>query len=335
MTDAASQLVATLKDRLRAPAQRFFGRGEGGARFGAILLAVLLFHIGVVATLVLFDRLAASQTPAEESVVEVIAEPPPPPPPPQAEAQPPKPEDSPPPEEKKEEAKKPPPPPPKTATLDEKPAVDAPREQSQEKQKRESADKENGAPKQAKSLLEQLKTEQPSDPGAQPPAEQKPEETAKALDENRPDAETIDAAAQKPQQKPDQKPAQPKKAPIGAGGKSVADIVASLAPLPEAKFGAQTKPSPVSGGSAETTYLTILYGLIMPKFHASANARSARLNKGVITFYIDPRGNLVHQAVRQSTGVAEMDAAALAAVRRAAPFPPPPTSLPVGIRWEY
>ncbi len=125
-------------------------------------------------------------------------------------------------------------------------------------------------------------------------------------------------------------------AKTGEKGKSIAEQVASLAPLPDYKFSGAAKPSPVAGGSADTSYLTILYGIIMPHYRPPPQLRSrGRSNKGIITFYIDPRGNLIHQAMRQSSGLSELDAIALAAIKRAGPFPPPPTTLPVGVRWEY
>lgn len=332
MTGRETNFTANPAERLLAPALRAVTRRQ--ARFSAILLACLLVHIAVLLFLLIEDALTARPSPElEETAVEVVSEPPPPEPkaePPQAKEEEPPPKE----EEKKPEPEKKP----ETAPLDEKPATDAPRAPNKETQKQEAPDKETAAPTPAKPLLERLMTPTPSEPKATPGEKQPtPEDAARTPDEDRPEAETIDEAAPKPLPKPDKKQAQPdKKAPPGEGGKSIADMVAALAPLPDYHFGGVSKPAPVAGGNAETTYLTILYGLIMPKYHAPPMAAlRSRMGKGVITFYIDPRGNLVHQAVRQSSGVPDVDAAALAAVRKAAPFPPPPTTLPVGIRWEY
>jgi protein TonB len=58
-------------------------------------------------------------------------------------------------------------------------------------------------------------------------------------------------------------------------------------------------------------------------------------SKGVVAFYIDEMGNLTHQAVHQPSGAPDLDAAALNAVRRAAPFPPPPRGLPHSMLFSY
>jgi TonB family protein len=329
MTGRETNFAANPAERLLAPALRAMTRRQ--ARFGVILLICLLIHVGVLLFLFIEDALTSRQAePAQETAVEVVTEPPP-----EAKQEPPPAQkESPPQEEKKPEPEKKP----ETAPLDEKPATDAPRAPNKETQKQEAPDEATKAPTVAKPLLERLMTPTPAEPKAAPGQPQPlPEEASRAPDEDRPDAETIDEATPKPQPKPDKKQAQPdKKAPPGDGGKSIADMVAALEPLPKYQFSGISKPSPVTGGNAETTYLTILYGLIMPKYHAPPQSSlRSRLGKGVITFYIDPRGNLVHQAVRQSSGLPEVDAAALSAVRKAAPFPPPPTTLPVGIRWEY
>ena len=49
----------------------------------------------------------------------------------------------------------------------------------------------------------------------------------------------------------------------------------------------------------------------------------------------DENGNLTHQAVYRASGRADLDAAALSAVRKAAPFPPPPPGDPRAIWFHY
>ncbi len=56
---------------------------------------------------------------------------------------------------------------------------------------------------------------------------------------------------------------------------------------------------------------------------------------GVLAFNVDINGNLTGVAVRQSSGLADLDAAAIAAVRRAAPFPPPPRGLTYSINFSF
>jgi len=325
MTRPQTSFEANPAERLVAPTGRLTPR----ARFLALLAACLLIHAGVLAFLLIEDALTERVAPPEQEIpVEVVVEPPPPeqkPEPPEEQAE-------------KEEPKKQPEkePPPKTAKLDEKPATDAPRAVSKEKSEQDAPDQEAKAPREAKPAAEGApKTETEKTPTPEQPVALKSDAPAPA--DEKPDAETIDAAAPKPDDKPEPKQPPPEAlAKTGEKGKSIAEQVASLAPLPDYKFSGAAKPSPVAGGSAETSYLTILYGIIMPYYRPPPQLRSrGRSNKGIITFYIDPRGNLIHQAMRQSSGLSELDAIALAAIKRAGPFPPPPTTLPVGVRWEY
>jgi len=324
MTETPTRFSMELFERPLPPAAR------RSMRFGVILLACLLFHLLVVVALVVAGDPGDTGALAPQEVeAEVVTEPPPPP----------KPEEPPPQEEpeKQKEAEKKPPPPPQTAKLDEKPAFDAPREQSKEKNEREAPDKETKAPVQAKPLLDRIAPQKAPETKATP-SEQASKEDAPAPTppDERPDAETIENAAPKPQITPEKKQPKPeKKAPPGIGAKSIAEQIAAMEPVQNALFGGASKPSPVAGGNAETSYLTILYGLIIPQFHPPSAPAKSRSNKGMISFYIDPRGNLIHQAVRRSSGSPQIDAAALAALRHAAPFPAPPTETPVGVTWEF
>ena len=306
-------------------------------RFLAFLLLCLLLHFVIVAILLWQDRLAALRTPAavEEIPVEVVVEPPPPPPQPKEEPPPPEP---PPPEQQQQQQKPPPPPPPQQMEM-EKPAFDAPKaeskakselnadEQKELKTPRNAPPTEKLAPKDEKP--QGLKDATDEDQGAKPePTEEKP------LDEKA-DAEIIERAEKSSE--PKEKPEPADKNPAKKGdSNSIADQVAALAPLPNYQLSAPPKPSPVGGGQAKTTYLTILYGLIMPHMHIPPRVRASQLaGKGVVAFYIDEMGNLTHQAVYKSSGAPDLDAAALMAVRRAAPFPPPPRGLPHSMLFTY
>ena len=148
-----------------------------------------------------------------------------------------------------------------------------------------------------------------------------PEETKDTPIEDKSDAEIIEKAA--PDKQPQEKPDPNEKGPVKKGeANSIADQLAALAPIPDYKLAAPRKFSPVGGGHAKTTYLTILYGLIMPHMRIPPRVRgSGAIGRGAVVFYIDEMGNLTHQAVHQPSGAPDLDAAALAAVRRAAPFP--------------
>ena len=305
-------------------------------RFLVFLLLGLLAHICVLAFLLWQDWRFAREAPppAEEIPVEVINEPPPAAAPKQEEPPPPEPEKPP---EKKEEQKKAPPPPPME---DEKPAFDAPEAESKTKSDvnapevkdlktpKNEPEKNNVAPKDEKP---QGMKEGEDEAGKA----KAPEEVKEKPLEDKSDAEIIEQAA--PEKTPQEKPDPNEKGPVKKGeANSIADQLAALAPIPDYKLAAPRKPSPVGGGHAKTTYLTILYGLIMPHMRIPPRVRgSGVIGRGAIVFYIDEMGNLTHQAVHQPSGAPDLDAAALNAVRRAAPFPPPPRGLPHSMLFSY
>lgn len=319
--------------------ERLFEPRRGGGmsprpRFLAFLLLCLFLHLAVLAFLLWEDRRSALVPPAVEEIpVEVITEPPPPPE--EKKEEPPPPE--PPPEQKQQEQQKPPPPPP--PPIEEKPAFDAPKAVSKEKS-------EQNAPEEAK----EAKTKR-NEPEKVAPKDEKPQGLKDAEDdadgdkspepapqkevEDKPDAEIIERAEKVPTpiDKPETKDAKPAKK---GDAMSIADQVAALAPLPDFKLAAPPKTSPVGGGQAKTTYLSILYGLIMPHMRIPPRVRDLQMpSKGVVAFYIDEMGNLTHQAVYRTSGLPDLDAAALAAVRAAAPFPPPPRGLPHSMLFTY
>lgn len=317
-----------------AAIERLFEPRRGGGfaprpRFLAFLALCLLLHVVILAILLREDALTVFRAPQSEEIpVEVIVEPPPAP-----EAQPPAPE----PPKPEEQPKEQPPQKPPTPTIDEKPAIDAPRAESKEKSDRDAPEKELKAPRVApppKEIAPKDDKPQAREDGRDNAlgVERAPEKQA----DDKPDAEIVERA--EPLAKPEQKPEPEDQKPAAKKGqaKSIADQIAALAPLPDFEFGAPPKPSPVGGGHAKTTYLTILYGLIMPHMHIPPRVRSNQfVAKGVVAFYIDEMGNLTHQAVYRSSGAPDLDAAALAAVRRASPFPPPPRGLPHAMLFTY
>ena len=105
--------------------------------------------------------------------------------------------------------------------------------------------------------------------------------------------------------------------------------------VPDIDFGA-AMASPVDGGNARTTYFSILYGLIMPRFHAlvSAIPKGPRA-EGTVVFGVDGRGRVTQRRVIQASGSRELDAAALEAIAKSSPFPPPPSGFPVELAFTY
>gem|GEM_PF-6374361 len=88
--------------------------------------------------------------------------------------------------------------------------------------------------------------------------------------------------------------------------------------------------------SNQERYVNIIYGLIMPHMHIPASSKqNPTPEKGKIAFYIDDAGNVTHAAVYQSSGNSELDEAALAAVKKAAPLPPLPKNTPNSLIFSY
>ena len=95
--------------------------------------------------------------------------------------------------------------------------------------------------------------------------------------------------------------------------------------------------SPVTGGNAKSTYLTTIYGLIVPRLHVPAVAHAyGRKLSGAVSFSVDGRGRLRQRFVSAGSGSVELDEAAMQAVAEAShSFPPPPHGAPVGMTFTY
>jgi protein TonB len=101
------------------------------------------------------------------------------------------------------------------------------------------------------------------------------------------------------------------------------------------QFGASAA-SPVGGGHAATTYLTIIYGLIQKHLHLPGALRiDSEQLRGSIDFGVDGHGEVTQLSVTKPSGSNDLDAAEVEAVREAAPYPTPPMGLPLGFVYNY
>lgn len=313
----AESLVADRQDRFLTPNDPLLRNAR--RRFIALVIAACLLHGGLLTFLLLRDH--AKREVAEEVPVEVIVVPPPEPPAPK------------PPEPKKEQQK--PQPKPKEKPKVEKPATDTPPAANNEQIRHDNAEDKTqsplkGAPQpdaamkpvpdQAKSALD----------AAQEPAEKT---AAPETPEDKPDAEPV-AKMQPQKDKPSEKHKPTKEhTPLTTEARSsLAQQFAALSESPHFSIATPAKPSPVAGGHCNTNpYLCTLYGLIMRQQHYPETARRLHVEgKVVVAFWLDERGDLVHQAVYRTSGHPELDNEAVAAIRRAAPYPPPPPGAPHG-----
>jgi protein TonB len=315
------------------PEERLVGaprsRRAARARFIALLALAALLHAALIVLILYKTKNETAQLPPEQEIpVEVVELPPEPEPPP-------------PPEQKKEQPKKP-----KIDPEELKPAFDAPRDENQETIEREAPDKETQSPREAPPTKQTAEQPAPKAPPAEvketapdPSPQHNPETLAEDKTEDKPDAEPLAEAEKKEPAKPKNRQTKrdPVKTPPAKGKqKSVAEQLAALSPAPSYSVGSAAKRAPVGGGTEKSTYLSILYGLIMRHWRdpPSSNIRSLDA-EGIIVFYVDDRGNLTHQAVYRASGRPDLDAAASTAVRRAAPFPPPPRGMPRSIIFQY
>lgn len=325
MTDLSSNpqetVVVSPEDRLFDFADPFWRAAR--RRFPHLLIAVLLLHLTVLALLILIDEPDKEAAPAEKEIpVQVIVQPPPPPPPP-----------APKPEQKKPEPKPKQPPPKPQYQKEEKPAFDAPRAANQEKIKREALDDRTRSPLQApptpandtKPTPNAPKPAQDAAPEAADqttsPQEQKDDKDAEALNKAAP---IKDKKAAMRMRKTKHRAALPDDE-RGA----VARELASLEPSPNFTFAAKTEVSPVSGGTEDMRYLSVLFGLIMRQRHFPTRVLHEDVQV-VVGFWVDDNGALVQTEIYRTSGYPEFDREAVAAVRRAAPFPQPPYGEPHG-----
>lgn len=301
------------------PAERSLAPGAARPRsepFGWVAVLCVSLVYAVLLTLVWFERRPQPEPAPEAIPIEIVAEPPPPPPP---APEPPAPAPAP-------EPQKAAPPP------DEPPATDAPRAGKEpDKQAEAAAEPDKAAaeppPRPPSPAPEPGQAGGPRQEGAPQakdaaaePAEDRPGEVT------RPAGETSDARPDEPQKR-----AEAEAPPNPQGYPST-----PLTPMPDADFAAYAQQTPFAG-NASRTYLTTLYGMIVPRLRASGVGRGKSSNlEGMIAFSVDGRGNLVERRLVRPSGSRELDAAAMAAIVAAAPFPPPPPyGGPLGLTFTY
>ena len=225
-------------------------------------------------------------------------------------------------------------------------AHDAPVSGNDDKTHKGDPDKETKAPRIApppKLAVPQPTQDKPEQEKAASPSQDKPEPQAappdpQKLADDTPDAEALDKAQPVAPAKPKPKPQkQPSKNPPAQGkNMTVAQQLAALAPAPSYSFGSSAKSAPIGGGTEKASYESLLMGLISRQVHLPSSVRASHLiHVGQIGLFVDELGNLTHQALYRASGDPVLDAAYLAAIHRAAPFPPPPRGLPHGFILQY
>jgi TonB family protein len=311
----SADLVAPPEERLLAEPSP--ARARGG-RFTALILVCVLLHALLLALFIHFEpplELAATE---QEIPVEIIAEPPP-----QSQQQP-QPEPAPPQKEQ----------PARQATLDEKEAHDAPRAPNEDKVKDEGRDKATLAPMTGPELQKsETKPPEPPAPAEKAHEAKAEQDSAQNAKNDRTEGEPVKTAetphpeapeqtkAEKPAPQPDKPEPKPTPAP------------AAPAAAPDYRYASGY--SPVGGGNASATYLSIVYGMVSQQMKLPKSVATRPHGTGEVAFDVDYAGGLMGVKVLKSSGLPELDAAAVAAIRAAAPFPLPPTGNSLSLRLRF
>ncbi len=300
----ARTLVARMEERFVTP---FEGNAFAHRTWFLVTLAAIVGLYGAVVVVLLYrdDAEPLAAPPPEPTPVEVVTEPPPPPPAPRqsAPAKPPEPE---------------------------KPASSAPREANDEKVETDQTQKDTHAPKAPTPPVDGRPTpeQQASSPSEAPAEPAKPDEAAAKADAPDKDAEALDRAVPLPPKRPDlPKPKPPAKVQVA---KSALQRLAGTSELQDFSFSRPTKKSPIAGGTEDSRYLSIVFGLIMAHRRSFAYPEAVDGNV-TVAFNVDDGGDLTGIGIVQTSGSRQIDAEAVATIQRAAPFPPPPPGSPHGL----
>ncbi|GAC1548268.1 MAG: hypothetical protein NVS2B5_02080 [Beijerinckiaceae bacterium] len=284
-------------------AQRLLPRVGAGAsrlRFGGLLALFLFIHVSVIGILLYRDSWnAADITDEQEIPVEVVSEPPPEPKPVETAEQP-------------------------RPDFD-KPAMSAPRAPS------ETAIDETGL-QQKTDAAQTQSTPQDGRPApasdavatSQTAAAQGATEEKISADEK---AEPLDTASPMPDPTAGQAATRAKA--DATAGNTILQQLAAPPTLSNFSFASTTKLAPLTGGTEDNRFMANVFAKIMSKkrYPRSAVARHAS-GFVMVSFIIDGSGGLVFQTLTRSSGEADLDAEAMAAVKSAAPYPAPPPGAP-------
>ena len=220
--------------------------------------------------------------------------------------------------------------------LDEKPATDAPRAPTDQEARADAPDQTQELPN-AKPDSEPPATRPAVDPAMTPDtsvAAKADEELAPEPERDRPDAEPINASdLQREETKAGT--STEKAAPQPETKPAPRERVATFVMMPEYKLASASRFTPVAGGQAEATYFSIIYGMVKPHLHVTADLINRAHSPVEISFFVDSGGRLREEHVVKTSGLPQLDLAALSALRAAAPFPATPTGGVLGLRFTY
>jgi TonB family protein len=268
-----------------------------------LVSAILFLHAALLAFILYRDGWERFDVqPEQEIPVEVVAEipPDPPQPPPQ-------------PERKPEENY-------------EKPAFSAPRAATETaSNEADTQDKTEAPPVQSKAQEGAPVAANEAAPAPQVTASPLSGTAAERIADDR--AEPIEAASPLPDTSPGQ--AQARAAAEQTAQTETVSQRSGKSSSPSVSFMAMTMPAELNGGGEDNRFMAKVFAKVMSKkrYPKSAAARRAT-GFAMVSFVIDSSGGLVYQTLARSSGHSDLDAEAMAAVKSAAPYPPPPPGIP-------
>jgi protein TonB len=204
---------------------------------------------------------------------------------------------------------------------------------------------------------QQQKQKQPETPTAPPPDVAPATDAPRPANDEKVEREAADEATKTPAPEPPKDATAPAKADEPAKG-GEPDVVASepaapaeakpdppkaptpqfptFASVPDIEVSGAAEKTPIAGGKAKATYLTILYGMVVAHMRMPPGLNVGSPHpEGAVVFTVDGFGNLIQRKIVHSSGYRELDQAAMSAVAQAAPFPSPPQNAPIALRFTY
>jgi periplasmic protein TonB len=152
---------------------------------------------------------------------------------------------------------------------------------------------------------------------------------AKALEEPQPDvapAPNPDVAIQPPPQEVKQETVMRQAPSLGKIAAAPQVIAQETSAIPVAP--AQGEPNPINSAAVQSWHKQIVALIQRHARHPPDSRSRGWEGRVVISFSLDRQGRVIDRRVLSSSGVAALDEAALATLRRAQPFPPPPADVP-------
>ena len=277
----------------------------GPTRLIGVAIAALIFHALLFASVIFFEQFRDRQeTAAQETPVEIVDEIP------------------------KEEPR------------NEQPRPSAPESAQQQPA---AAQLPPGSPDPVSSQSSPLTAEASDKPSPPPATEPKPSQAPQPASPQQPQnpLQPSQSAAEKPEQGPAVPvPAEQTQAGEAEGPREVAPPPSQPDPPTPSEHDAATADFPFvpetfrsaalpgADHATEDSYKSLVFGLLerAKRIPAGAQARGAQ-GTALVSFQLDRAGNLITVSLVRSTGDRELDAEAVALVRRASPFPKPPVGV--------